>query len=104
MGTVGGLLLLSPVLAADLMFMMPTAAMIALAGGTIFREAGQIPRCRACQFPMDGTPNPYDDPEPEEAGSELTPPGEGTDARLEDHPESVDRPRKGPHRQVPTPF
>ena len=53
-------LLLSPIMASDLIVMMPTGALIALAGSTIFREAARIPRCRRCQFPMDGTPNPYD--------------------------------------------
>ncbi len=51
--TMGGILLLSPVLAADYVVMTPTALAIALAIGPLNHLAGQRPICRRCGLGFD---------------------------------------------------
>jgi hypothetical protein len=51
---VGALLLLSPVLGADFMCMIPSAFGFIFAGGTLHRLAAEKPVCRVCSLPLDG--------------------------------------------------
>ncbi len=52
-GAVVLIALLSPIIATDLMVMLPLATMVLLGGSTLKRYAEQRPSCHRCALPLD---------------------------------------------------